>query len=56
MKFLSNSENKVILAYTKAAVGLSVALAMAVSENQLIRNIGVGIGIASFLQLLEVKK
>ncbi len=56
MKCSSNSENKMIFPDTKAAVGLSVALAMAVSENQLIRNIGVGIGIASFLQLLEVKK
>jgi predicted TIM-barrel enzyme len=56
VKFLSSSENKMIFPYAKAAVGLSVALAMAVSENQLIRNIGVGIGIASFLQLLDVKK
>ena len=45
--------NKKIAPYTKFSVGLSVALALAVSENQVIRNIGVGIGIASFLQLHE---
>ena len=45
--------NKKIASYTKFSVGLSVALALAVSENQLIRNIGVGIGIVSFLQLHE---
>ncbi len=48
--------NKKIAPYTKFSVGLSVALALVVSENQLIRNIGVGIGVASFLQLLEVEK
>ena len=45
--------NKKIAPYTKFSVGLSVALAVVVSENQVIRNIGVGIGVASFLQLHE---
>ena len=45
--------NKKIAPYTKFSVGLSVALALVVSENQVIRNIGVGIGVVSFLQLHE---
>lgn len=46
--------NKKLAPYTKFSVGLTVALALVVSENQLIRNIGVGIGVVSFLQLLAV--
>jgi hypothetical protein len=42
--------------YTRTAVGLLTAIALSLNENQVTRNIGVGLGVASFLQLLDVRK
>lgn len=42
--------------YTRASIGILTALGLSISNNQINRSIGVGIGIASFLQLLDIKK
>jgi hypothetical protein len=42
--------------YTRASIGILAALGLSISNNQINRSIGVGIGIASFLQLLDIKK
>ncbi len=42
--------------YTRMSLGLIAALGLSISNNQINKSIGVGIGIASFLQLLEFKK
>jgi hypothetical protein len=42
--------------YTRTSIGLIVALGLSLSNNQVNRSIGVGIGIASLLQLLDIKK
>lgn len=42
--------------YTRMSIGLLVALCLSLSENQSFRSIGIGIGIAAVLQLLEINK
>lgn len=42
--------------YTRTAIGLLTAIALSLNENQVTRNIGVGLGVASFLQLLDIRK
>ncbi len=48
-------ENK-IDPFTRMSLGLLATLSLSLSENQITRSIGVGIGIASVLQLLDIKK
>ena len=48
-------ENK-IDPITRMSLGLLATLSLSLSENQTTRSIGVGLGIASVLQLLEIKK
>lgn len=48
-------ENK-IDPYTRMSLGLLAFLSLSLSENQITRSIGVGIGIVSVLQLLDIKK
>ena len=48
-------ENK-IDPYTRMSLGLLATVGLSLSENQTIRNIGLGLGIASLLQLLDIKK
>jgi len=42
--------------YTRFSVGLVTGSFMAFSQNPIVRFIGIGIGIASFLQLIDVRK
>jgi hypothetical protein len=42
--------------YTRVSIGIITALGLSITNYQLSRSIGVGIGIASFLQLLDIKK
>ena len=51
-----NSLEHSIDPYTRMSLGLIAALGLSISNNQINKSIGVGIGIASFLQLLEFKK
>ena len=48
-------ENK-IDPYTRMSLGLLATVGLSLSENQTTRNIGLGLGIASLLQLLDIKK
>ena len=48
-------ENK-IDPYTRMSLGLLVTFGLSLSESQTTRNIGIGFGIASLLQLLDIKK
>jgi hypothetical protein len=48
-------ENK-IDPYTRMSLGILATVGLSLSENQTIRNIGLGLGIASLLQLLDIKK
>jgi hypothetical protein len=48
-------ENK-IDPYTRVSIGLLATLGFSLSESQTTRNIGFGLGIASLLQLLDIKK
>ena len=48
-------ENK-IDPYTRISLGLLATVGLSLSENQTTRNIGLGLGIASLLQLLDIKK
>ena len=48
-------ENK-IDPFTRMSLGLLAAVGLSLSENQTTRNIGLGLGIASLLQLLDIKK
>ncbi|GDX48512.1 hypothetical protein LBMAG25_13300 [Bacteroidota bacterium] len=48
-------ENK-IDPYTRMSLGLLATVGLSLSENQTTRNIGLGLGIASLLQLLAIKK
>jgi len=41
---------------TRMSLGLLATVGLSLSENQTTRNIGLGIGIASLLQLLDIKK
>ena len=42
--------------YTRMTLGLLATVGLSLSENQTTRNIGLGLGIASLLQLLDIKK
>jgi hypothetical protein len=42
--------------YTRMSLGILATVGLSLSENQTIRNIGLGLGIASLLQLLDIKK
>jgi hypothetical protein len=48
-------ENK-IDPFTRMSLGLLATVGLSLSENQTTRNIGLGLGIASLLQLLDIKK
>ena len=48
-------ENK-IDPFTRMLLGLLATVGLSLSENQTTRNIGLGLGIASLLQLLDIKK
>jgi hypothetical protein len=48
-------ENK-IDPFTRMSLGLLATLGLSLSENQTTRNIGLGLGTASLLQLLNIKK
>lgn len=48
-------ENK-IDPFTRMSLGFLATLGLSLSENQTARNIGFGLGIASLLQLLDIKK
>jgi hypothetical protein len=48
-------ENK-IDPYTRMSLGLLATVGLSLSENQTTRNIALGLGIASMLQLLDIKK
>lgn len=52
---LKNFDSK-IDPYTRFSLGLSASLPFCFSENQVYRNVAVGLGIASFLQLYDIKK
>jgi hypothetical protein len=52
LKSLNHSINP----YTRASIGILAALGLSISNNQINRSIGDGIGIASFLQLFDIKK
>ncbi len=47
-------ENKIDL-YTRLSLGLLAILGLSLSENQKTRNIGLGLGIVSLIQLLGIK-
>ena len=42
--------------FTRMSLGLLATVGLSLSENQTTRNIGLGLGIASLLQLLDIKK
>lgn len=42
--------------YTRATIGIAVGTGMILSQNPLIHYIGIGVGIAGFLQALDFKK
>ena len=48
-------ENK-IDPFTRMSLGLLATVGLSLSENHTTRNIGLGLGIASLLQLLDIKK
>ena len=48
-------ENK-IDPFTRMSLGLLATIGLSLSENQTTRNIGLGLGIASVLQLIDIKK
>jgi len=48
-------ENK-IDPFTRMSLGLLATVGLSLSEDQTTRNIGLGLGIASLLQLLDIKK
>ncbi|MEN9339273.1 MAG: hypothetical protein RIQ62_585 [Bacteroidota bacterium] len=48
-------ENKIDL-YSRMSLGILATVGLSLSENQTNRNIGLGLGIASLLQLLDIKK
>lgn len=52
---LKTLENK-IDPFTRMSLGLLATLGLSLSENQITRNIGLGLGIASLLQLIDIKK
>jgi hypothetical protein len=52
---IKNFDNK-IDPYTRMSLGLIATVALSLSESQTTRNIGLGLGIASLLQFLDIKK
>lgn len=42
--------------YTRATIGITVGIGMLLSQNPIVRLVGVGIGIAGFLQVIDIFK
>ncbi|PCH67160.1 MAG: hypothetical protein COC01_06430 [Bacteroidetes bacterium] len=54
--FILKSTAKTIDPYTRMTTGIIIGIGMSLSENPLIRFLGIGISIGSILQLVDVKQ